>query len=102
MGRQGVRAPGDPNDIPRAVVNAAQRIHTAASLIRRLRSQVGDHRDLPAEVEAALQVLTAWATQQVVARRPGPAAAKKPPPQIEPGPLAARPRRRDAWRLRAP
>jgi hypothetical protein len=98
MGRQGVRAPGDPNDIPRAVVNAAQRIHTAASLIRRLRSQVGDHRDLEPEVEAALQVLTGWAGQQVAAGNVHAVPKKPPPPKVEPGPLAARPRRRDGWR----
>jgi hypothetical protein len=95
MGRQGVRAPGDPNDIPRAVVNAAQRIHHAVSLIRRLRAQVGDHRDLPAEVEAALQVLTAWAATMAAHT---PAVPKVKPPPVEPKPLAARPRRRDGWR----
>jgi hypothetical protein len=92
---------GHPNDIRKAVRDAAQRIHAAASLIRRLRSQVGDHRDLEPEVDEALRVLTAWAGRVAASTTPEPS----PPPRpvtVEPGPLAARPRRRDAWRTRAP
>jgi len=86
---------GDPGDIGKALRNAAHRIHSDAAFIRRLRVQVGDHRDLPAEVEAALRVLTAWADQQ----RPGPPAPAAPkPPPVEPGPLAARPRPRQPLR----
>jgi hypothetical protein len=98
VGRQGVTTPGDPNDTDRAVINAAARIHHAVALIRRLRAQVGDHRDLPAEVEQALQVLNGWATQQVAAGRQAAAPKKEKPPPVEPGPKAARPRRRDGWR----
>lgn len=86
-----------PNDIPRAVVNAAQRIHASVSLIRRLRSQVGDHRDLEPEVEEALQVLTAWAAM-AVATNSAHAVPKEQPSPIEPGPLAARPRSRQPLR----
>ncbi len=88
---------GEPHDIGKALRNAAQRIHSDAAFIRRLRGQVGDHRDLPAEVDEALRVLTAWAQQQAAASNSAHAAPEKPPP-VEPGPLAARPRPRQPLR----
>jgi len=92
---------GHPNDVGKALLNAALRIRVNVAFIRRQHSRLGNETDLPAEVEEALRVLVTWAARVVVENSGTAVPVSSPPPPPsppEPGPLAARPRGRHPMR----
>jgi hypothetical protein len=98
------------------------RIRQDLTRVERLTEIVGINQPPPPEVGQALQVLSDYTVELLAAGRPPRPPGRPPrpttadaeaspqprrsagpwPSYVEPGPLAARPRRRDSWRLRAP
>ncbi len=88
---------GHPNDVRKALLNAALRVRVDVALIRREHARLGDHRDLEPEVDEALRTLVAWAARVVVETSPN-VGGGSDPPRVKPGPLAAKPRLRQPMR----